>query len=215
MQQRCSISSRGPSPLERATSCPAIICHSTRTPLIEDTDESLPTSTTPTRLERRHSFDGFSTPDDSSAQNDVAAADEAAAAAESSRFRKARVAITGGTLTAVGLVMIPLPIPMGFVVATAGMAHLGQEFPAAQRMLDHTKERVVEAWTTTTTTTTTTTKQKEDTNTSRTPQKKPNDTLVESPTSIRAVWELDDDETIMFDSPGFQEEDVMVNVWQA
>ena len=50
--------------------------------------------------------------------------------------RKAGVAVAGGTLTAVGLVMIPLPTPMGCVVAGSGMALLGTEFEAANRVME-------------------------------------------------------------------------------
>mmetsp|Transcript_20149 Transcript_20149/g.30653 ORF Transcript_20149/g.30653 Transcript_20149/m.30653 type:complete len:401 (+) Transcript_20149:180-1382(+) len=56
--------------------------------------------------------------------------------------RKAAVGVVGGTMTAVGLVMIPLPTPFGAVIATSGIAVLGTEFEQAhvvnQRMMDAT-----------------------------------------------------------------------------
>lgn len=56
-------------------------------------------------------------------------------------LRKGAVAVAGGTLTAVGLVMIPLPTPCGALVAGSGMALLGTEFEAANRVMEnlHTK----------------------------------------------------------------------------
>lgn len=50
--------------------------------------------------------------------------------------RKGAVAVAGGTLTAVGLVMIPLPTPCGALVAGSGMALLGTEFEAANRVMN-------------------------------------------------------------------------------
>merc|ERR1712113_498312 len=58
--------------------------------------------------------------------------------------RKAGVAIGGGALTTLGLVMIPLPTPFGVVVAGADMAVLGTEFPEAQAVLDKTRDVVVD-----------------------------------------------------------------------
>jgi Putative transmembrane protein (PGPGW) len=58
-------------------------------------------------------------------------------------IRKGAVAVTGGTLTVVGLVMIPLPTPMGCAVAAAGMTLLGTEFEAANRILAAAQESVV------------------------------------------------------------------------
>lgn len=57
--------------------------------------------------------------------------------------RKAGVAVSGAALTGIGLVMIPLPTPFGCVVAASGMAVLGSEFPAAQKVLDDTRDAVV------------------------------------------------------------------------
>lgn len=59
--------------------------------------------------------------------------------------RKTSVAVAGGTMVGVGLVMIPLPTPFGAVVAGSGMAVLGTEFPAAQRVLDKTCSKVADA----------------------------------------------------------------------
>ena len=47
-------------------------------------------------------------------------------------------------MVGVGLIMIPLPTPFGCVVAGAGMAVLGTEFPQAQRILDQTRDAVVD-----------------------------------------------------------------------
>ena len=60
-------------------------------------------------------------------------------------LRKTGVAVAGGTMVGVGLIMIPLPTPFGCVVAGSGMAVLGTEFPAAQRVLDQTCKRVADA----------------------------------------------------------------------
>jgi len=57
--------------------------------------------------------------------------------------RKAGVAVSGVALTGIGLVMIPLPTPFGCLVAASGMAVLGTEFPAAQKVLDQTRDSVV------------------------------------------------------------------------
>lgn len=59
--------------------------------------------------------------------------------------RKAGVAVAGGAMVGIGVVMIPLPTPFGFVVAGAGMAVLGTEFPAAQKALDSTRDALVHA----------------------------------------------------------------------
>lgn len=59
--------------------------------------------------------------------------------------RRVGVAVSGAALTGLGLVMIPLPTPFGCVVAASGMAVLGTEFPAAQRVLDLTVDAAVEA----------------------------------------------------------------------
>jgi hypothetical protein len=58
-------------------------------------------------------------------------------------LKKAGVAVSGGAMVGVGLIMIPLPTPCGALVAGAGMAVLGTEFPQAQRVLDRTRDAVV------------------------------------------------------------------------
>ena len=60
-------------------------------------------------------------------------------------FRKTSVAVAGGTMVGVGLVMIPLPTPFGAVIAASGMSVLGTEFPAAQRVLQGTCNKVADA----------------------------------------------------------------------
>jgi len=80
-----------------------------------------------------------SPPPVSSSSNDDADLDPILVAA-----RKAAVAASGTALVGLGLVMIPLPTPFGCAVAASGMAVLGTEFPAAQRVLDRTREGVVE-----------------------------------------------------------------------
>ena len=60
-------------------------------------------------------------------------------------FRKTGVAVAGGTMVGVGIIMIPLPTPFGAVIAGSGMAVLGLEFPAAQRVLDRTCNKVADA----------------------------------------------------------------------
>ena len=54
-------------------------------------------------------------------------------------WKKARVAATGGLVTAVGLVLIPAPVPVGAIVTAYGMSILAQEFEGAQAALDNTK----------------------------------------------------------------------------
>ncbi|CAJ1954628.1 unnamed protein product [Cylindrotheca closterium] len=56
-------------------------------------------------------------------------------------FRKGATAVVGGVTVAVGLVMIPLPTPMGCVVASSGMAILGSEFEGAKEMNDRMIEK--------------------------------------------------------------------------
>jgi hypothetical protein len=55
-------------------------------------------------------------------------------------IRKAGVAFTGGVLVVAGIPMIPMPTPGGVVVVGSGMALLATEFPAAQRVLDRSRE---------------------------------------------------------------------------
>mmetsp|Transcript_24882 Transcript_24882/g.30583 ORF Transcript_24882/g.30583 Transcript_24882/m.30583 type:complete len:321 (+) Transcript_24882:255-1217(+) len=54
--------------------------------------------------------------------------------------RKASVAVTGTALVAVGIPMIPMPTPGGVLVTGSGMALLATEFPAAQRILDRSRD---------------------------------------------------------------------------
>mmetsp|Transcript_44712 Transcript_44712/g.52382 ORF Transcript_44712/g.52382 Transcript_44712/m.52382 type:complete len:224 (-) Transcript_44712:87-758(-) len=60
-------------------------------------------------------------------------------------IRKTVVAFTGGSMVTVGLVLIPLPIPLGILTVGAGMAVLGTEFPAAQNILISTKQKIMNA----------------------------------------------------------------------
>ncbi|KAL3943429.1 MAG: hypothetical protein SGBAC_002511 [Bacillariaceae sp.] len=56
-------------------------------------------------------------------------------------LKKGATAVIGGTTVVVGLVMIPLPTPMGCVVASSGMAILGSEFEGAKEMNDRMIEK--------------------------------------------------------------------------
>jgi len=56
-------------------------------------------------------------------------------------LKKGATAVVGGTMVGVGLVMIPLPTPMGCVVASSGMAILGSEFEGAKEMNDRMIEK--------------------------------------------------------------------------
>eukprot|EP00526_Cylindrotheca_closterium_P010490 CAMPEP_0113615096 /NCGR_PEP_ID=MMETSP0017_2-20120614/7518_1 /TAXON_ID=2856 /ORGANISM="Cylindrotheca closterium" /LENGTH=397 /DNA_ID=CAMNT_0000524309 /DNA_START=108 /DNA_END=1301 /DNA_ORIENTATION=+ /assembly_acc=CAM_ASM_000147 len=56
-------------------------------------------------------------------------------------LRKGATAVVGGAMVGVGLVMIPLPTPMGCVVASSGMAVLGSEFEGAKEMNDRMIEK--------------------------------------------------------------------------
>jgi hypothetical protein len=60
-------------------------------------------------------------------------------------LRKAGVAVAGGVILGVGLVMIPLPTPCGIVVAASGMGVLATEFPEAQKVLDKSREHALKA----------------------------------------------------------------------
>mmetsp|Transcript_19086 Transcript_19086/g.44178 ORF Transcript_19086/g.44178 Transcript_19086/m.44178 type:complete len:511 (+) Transcript_19086:207-1739(+) len=51
-------------------------------------------------------------------------------------LKKGAVAVAGGTMVGVGLVMIPLPTPFGAVVASSGLAVLGTEFEEAKELND-------------------------------------------------------------------------------
>ena len=58
-------------------------------------------------------------------------------------MRRTAVAITGGTLTAAGIVLIPCPIIPGCLVVYGGLAVLATEFDAAKNALDTVKEPLV------------------------------------------------------------------------
>ena len=55
-------------------------------------------------------------------------------------IKKASVAVTGGALVAVGLPIMVAPTPGGVVVCGSGLALLATEFPAAQRVLDKSRD---------------------------------------------------------------------------
>ena len=61
-------------------------------------------------------------------------------------LRKGVVAALGGTLVAVGLVMIPLPTPCGVLVASSGMAVLGNEFDGARVMNEKITNAAKKHW---------------------------------------------------------------------
>lgn len=65
---------------------------------------------------------------------------EPAAASLKQRVRKVAVGVVGGTVTATGVVMLPLPGP-GTPILLGGLAILATEFPAARKQLDRLKER--------------------------------------------------------------------------
>jgi hypothetical protein len=76
------------------------------------------------------------------------AASSSSSSSQSDFLRQAKrvgVGIVGGTITTVGLIMIPLPTPFGVVVAGAGMAVLGTEFPAATQLLETSRDKLVHA----------------------------------------------------------------------
>jgi uncharacterized protein (TIGR02611 family) len=55
--------------------------------------------------------------------------------------RKALVAVVGGTVTATGIVLMPLPGP-GTLIALGGLAILGTEFPTAKQAVDRSRSAV-------------------------------------------------------------------------
>ena len=65
------------------------------------------------------------------------------------QLKKGAKAVVGGTMVAVGLVMIPLPTPCGAIVAASGMSMLGSEFEQAdelnQKMKSKAKKGLVRA----------------------------------------------------------------------
>ena len=58
--------------------------------------------------------------------------------------RKGAVAVVGGTMVGVGLVMVPLPTPFGAVVAGGGMAVLGTEFEQVKDTNDKILNRMIQ-----------------------------------------------------------------------
>ena len=67
----------------------------------------------------------------------------------SNYWRKAGTAVTGGAITAIGLVMIPAPTPCGCVVAAYGLSVLGREFEGPQRIVEGAKQKLeggLDAW---------------------------------------------------------------------
>ena len=58
--------------------------------------------------------------------------------------RKTGAAVAGGSLLAIGVPLLPLPGPGGEAMCIGGMAVLAKEFPAAQRVLDGTRDKLVE-----------------------------------------------------------------------
>lgn len=62
-----------------------------------------------------------------------------------SAARRAGVALAGGLVLLLGLLLIPLPGP-GLLVAPLGLAILALEFAWARRWLDTARERVGAAW---------------------------------------------------------------------
>ena len=55
--------------------------------------------------------------------------------------RKVLIAILGGLVIVIGIVLIPAPGP-GWLVIFGGLAILGTEFPAARRAQDRLRNRV-------------------------------------------------------------------------
>lgn len=74
-------------------------------------------------------------------------AEEDAMDAENEAFmeslRKTSVAVAGGTLVGVGVVLAPFPDPFGEIMAAAGVGMLATEFPFAKRIMDGAKHRLV------------------------------------------------------------------------
>ncbi len=57
--------------------------------------------------------------------------------------RKVAVGVTGGTVTAAGVVMLVTPGP-GIVAILAGLGILSSEFPAARRTLNRLRRREID-----------------------------------------------------------------------
>ena len=60
---------------------------------------------------------------------------------ESTTMKKASVALAGGSMIAVGIPLVPTPIP-GCLVIAGGLSILAREFPAAQKFLDKGIQRL-------------------------------------------------------------------------
>lgn len=60
-------------------------------------------------------------------------------------LRRVTVFVAGWVVLIVGLIVFPLPIPLGAVLVPSGLAILASEFPWARRMLMRIKDRVVAA----------------------------------------------------------------------
>ena len=58
--------------------------------------------------------------------------------------RKAGAAVAGGSLIALGIPLLPMPGPVGEAMSIGGMAVLAKEFPAAQKVLDVSRDKLVE-----------------------------------------------------------------------
>ena len=58
--------------------------------------------------------------------------------------RKAGAAVAGGSLIALGIPLLPMPGPVGEAMSIGGMAVLAKEFPAAQKVLDVGRDKLVE-----------------------------------------------------------------------
>mmetsp|Transcript_15025 Transcript_15025/g.19027 ORF Transcript_15025/g.19027 Transcript_15025/m.19027 type:complete len:385 (-) Transcript_15025:115-1269(-) len=55
-------------------------------------------------------------------------------------LKKGAVAVTGTALVVAGIPLIPMPTPGGVIVSGSGLALLATEFPAAQRVLDKSRD---------------------------------------------------------------------------
>ena len=65
-------------------------------------------------------------------------------APERSVLRKAAITAAGGSLTAVGVIMLVTPGP-GILVTAAGLGLLSQEYPSIRRLFDRVRRRRDEA----------------------------------------------------------------------
>lgn len=60
--------------------------------------------------------------------------------------RKAGVTVAGGAMVGIGVVLIPLPVPFGLLVATSGLALLGTEYPEALELQDRVESSLRRNW---------------------------------------------------------------------